>query len=184
MKKIGYMGIPLSNSEKAAQVIAGKRNIDAELVPLVSSEGVVRAILSGSIDYGVVAVRNMVAGPVLETEKAMKLGNVRKIEEFSMPIYHCVFVKRKGAKISAVASHVQALGQTYRNISQLFPGADRLEVEDTALAAEMLADGRLPGDTAVICGMAAGLHYGLILLKDNVEDDPDNLTDFALLEPC
>ncbi|MDN5357437.1 MAG: prephenate dehydratase [Candidatus Methanomethylophilaceae archaeon] len=184
MKKIGYMGIPLSNSEKAAQVIAGKRKIDAELVPLVSSEGVVRAILSGSIDYGVVAVRNMVAGPVLETEKAMKLGNVRNVEEFSMPIHHCVFIKRKGAKISAVASHVQALGQTYRNISRLFPGVDRLEVEDTALAAEMLADGRLPEDTAVICGMAAGLHYGLVLLKDNVEDDPDNLTDFALLESC
>ncbi len=182
MKKIGYMGIPLSNSEKAARVIANKGNIEAELVPLVSSEGVVKALISGSVDYGVVAVRNMVAGPVLETEKAMKLGELRIIEEFSMPIHHCVFVRRKEARISAVASHVQALGQTYRNVSQLFPGAGRLEVEDTALAAEMLSDGRLPEDTAVICGMAAGLHYGLVLLKENVEDDPDNWTDFALLE--
>lgn len=182
MKKIGYMGIPLSNSERAAQIVSQRRNIDAELVPLVSSEGVVKAILSGSVDYGVVAIRNMVVGPVLETERAMKMGDLRSIEEFSIPIHHCVFIKKPEAKISVVASHVQALGQTYRNVSQMFPGTDRLEVEDTALAAEMLADGRLPDSTAVICGMAAGKHYGLFLVKENVEDDPDNWTDFALIE--
>lgn len=184
MKKMGYMGIPLSNSENAAKIFLDKHGIEAELVPLVTSEGVVKALLNGTADYGVVATKNIVAGPVIETEEAMKLGRVCKIDEIGVPIHHCVFVKRKDVVIDTVASHIQALGQTKSNLDILFPDTKRITVEDTALAAEMLADGRLSENTAVICGMSAGIYNGLILLESNVEDDKENLTYFALIETC
>jgi prephenate dehydratase len=182
MKKIGYMGIPLSNSENAAKIFLGKHGMEAEPVPLVTSEGVVKALMDGTVDYGVVATRNIVAGPVTETEEAMKLGSFCKIDEIGVPIHHCVFVKKEGVAVNTVASHIQALGQTKANLDILFPGAKRVAVEDTALAAEMLADGRLSENTAVICGMSAGIHNGLTLFKSNVEDDKENLTYFALIE--
>lgn len=182
MKKMGYMGIPLSNSENAAQIMAKEYGMDVEFIPLITSEGVVKALLDGSIDHGVVAVSNVTVGPVIETVKALTLGNIKKIAELGIPIHHCVFVKKKGVKISAVASHIQALAQTKINVGKLFPGADSIEVDDTALAAEMLADGRLLEDTAVICGMAAGIHNTLVLVKENVEDDKENMTYFALIE--
>lgn len=184
MKKMGYMGIPLSNSENAAQIMAKEYDMDVELIPLITSEGVVKALLDGSIDYGVVATRNIIAGPVIETVEALNLGNIKMISELGIPIHHCIFVKKSGVKISSIASHIQALGQTQDNVTKLFPQADRLEVDDTALAAEMLADGRLPEDTAVICGMAAGKHNDLVLVKENVEDDKENMTYFALIEAC
>lgn len=181
MKKVGYMGIPFSNSENAAKKFIEKCKIDGELVPLINSEGVVKALLEGSVDYGVVAVRNAVAGKVLETEEALKLGPVKTIDEIGIPIHHCVFIKREGAEISAVASHIQALAQTRKNLDEMFPGVKKITTEDTALSAEMLADGRFEDGTAVICGLEAGRNKGLFLLKENIEDDKENMTYFALL---
>ncbi|HKM09038.1 MAG TPA: prephenate dehydratase domain-containing protein [Candidatus Methanomethylophilaceae archaeon] len=181
MKKIGYMGIPFSNSENAARKFIEKRGINGELIPLVNSEGVVRALLEDTIDYGIVAVRNAVAGKVIETEEALKLGPVKVIEEIGLSIHHCVFIKREGIKVSAVASHIQALAQTHNNLDEILPGIKKITTEDTALSAEMLADGRLPEDTAVICGLEAGRNKGLFLLKENIEDDKENMTYFALL---
>jgi len=183
MIRIGYMGIPLSNSEQAAGMMVHRMDDDVELVPLIDSESVVKALLNGEIDYGVVAVRNMVAGPVIETEEALRnRPSVISVTEVSIPIHHCIFVKREGVEIDSIASHVQALGQTYNNVERMFPGIKRVGVADTALAAEMLSDGRLPETTAVLCTMAAGMHYKLHLLEENVEDDPENWTDFALLK--
>lgn len=182
MIRIGYMGIPFSNSEHAAEMMIQRMDDEVELVPLTDSENVVKALLSEEIDYGVVAVRNMVAGPVIETEKALESNpSVSSIAEISIAIHHCMFVKREGVEVNSVASHVQALGQTYNNVERMFPGIKRIGVADTALAAEMLSDGRLPETTAVLCTKAAGINYGLHLLEENVEDDPDNWTDFALL---
>lgn len=183
MIRIGYMGIPLSNSEKAAELMIQRMDDDVELVPLIDSESVTKALLSGDIDYGVVAVRNMVAGPVVETEEALRNSpSIVSVTEISLPIHHCIFVKHEGAEIDSIASHIQALGQTYNNVEHMFPWIRRVGVADTALAAEMLSDGRLPETTAVLCTMAAGMHYKLHLLEENVEDDPENWTDFALLK--
>lgn len=184
MKKIGYMGIPLSNSENASGLFAEKFNMEAEHIPLTSAEGVVEALLKGEIDYGVLATRNIVAGAVLETEEALRRGKFRIVDEIGIPIHHCVFVKKENVHVNEVASHIQALGQTEKNLDRLFPGVKKTETEDTALAAEMLADGRLPENTAVICGMSAGMHHGLVLLKSNIEDNRENTTYFALIENC
>ncbi len=184
MKKIGYMGIPLSNSENASGLFAEKFGIEAEHIPLTNAEGVVGALLKGEADYGVVATRNIGAGSVAETDEALKLGDFRTIDEIGIPIHHCIFVKNKNVKVDTVASHIQALAQTDNNLKRLFPDAERITTEDTALAAEMLSDGRLSETTAVICGMSAGLHHGLVLLEKNIEDIKENLTYFALIEIC
>ncbi|MDR1404834.1 MAG: chorismate mutase [Candidatus Methanoplasma sp.] len=181
--KIGYMGIPFSNSEEAAEIFVRKnRWNDAAFIPLMSAPSVVKELEKRSVDYGVVATRNAVAGPVIETADSLNgKSNIEEYQTADVPIHHCLFVKREGCSVAAVASHVQALMQTAGNIGRMFPLAERIEVEDTAYAAEMLADGLLPDSTAVVCRKDAGEHYGLHLLKENIEDDPTNMTSFSLL---
>ncbi len=183
MISVGYMGIPGSNSEQAAKEFSEKMGwTDFELLPLVDSRGVVDAMGSGRCEYGVVAVANINAGPVEETREAL---NGRDDIEFVLsdwvPIHHCVFVKDRDAEIRHIASHIQALLQTKNNLESLFPGTDRMEVEDTAIAARYLAEGKLGDDTAVVCRRNAGEMFGLVMIHENIEDREDNMTEFHLL---
>lgn len=183
MVRISYMGIPFSNSEEAASRFAASRGWqNAELVAAVTSEGVVRSLRSGESDYGAVASSNITAGTVEETRKALEgADDIETVDTVTIPIHHCVFVKRKDAKIDCAVSHVQALLQTAGNLERLYPGTRRIEVEDTAYAAKMLAEGSLPETAAVICRRNAGEHYGLVLAHENIEDRGDNMTTFLLL---
>jgi prephenate dehydratase len=182
--RISYMGIPFSNSEEAAGKFAGSHGWkDAELIPEMSSEGVVRSLTEGRSDYGVVASSNITAGPVQETEEALRgRDDIARLCTDTVPIHHCVFVKNTNTEIHTVSSHIQALLQTRDHLSRLYPNTGRLEVEDTAYAAEMLAEGKLADDVAVVCRKNAGEHYGLILVHENIEDRSDNMTTFTLLK--
>lgn len=182
--KIGYMGLRFSNSEEAALEFAKSNDwTDYELLPLVSSMNVVRSLENGESDFGVVASNNIGAGPVIETELALReKDNIELLQTKVVYIHHCVFVKRKDVRIRTLASHVQALLQTKNTLEKLYPNTDRLEVEDTALAAKMLSEGLLPDSCAVICKKDAGKFYNLILEHENVEDRKDNLTTFTLLK--
>jgi prephenate dehydratase len=184
MIRIGYMGIPFSNSEEAAAMFARRQGWECfEPVALMSAAGVVDSLLGGSVDYGVVATRNISAGDVAETCDALKGKDaITVMDEIGMPIHHCLFAKDKSVKVEILASHPQALLQTGKNLGRLYPDAVWKEVEDTAYAAELLSQGKLPDTAAVVCRRNAGERYGLILLHENIEDNRDNMTYFALLK--
>lgn len=181
---VAYMGIPGSNSEQAAVEFAAKMGWDDyELLPRVDSRGVVDAMDREGAEYGVVAVANINAGPVEETRIALEgRDDIEFVLSFWVPIHHCVFI-REGydGPINHIASHIQALLQTKGNLERLFPGTDRIEVEDTAIAAEYLAEGKLPEDTAVVCRRNAGQMFHLRMIHENIEDRSDNMTEFHLL---
>ncbi len=182
--KVGYMGIPFSNSEEMAMVFSKKFDLkDAALVPLMSAKNVIDALVAREIDYGVLAVENKFAGIVLESEEAKKgVRNLRELDLMWSPIHHCVFKKNEGDPVTSLVSHVQALAQSRKNLERLYPGAEMVECEDTAYAAEMLAEGKLPEGSAAVCRRDAGEHYGLFLANENVEDNPDNMTRFSLVK--
>ncbi len=182
--RISYMGIPFSNSEEAANKFAESMGWkDVEFIPVVTSKGVVDSITSGESDYGVVASSNITAGTVIETQIALQGRNdIIKIKNDTVPIHHCVFTKNDHVKIRIVSSHIQALLQTKKNLDILYPGTKRVEVEDTAYAAKMLAEGKFSDDTAVVCRKNAGEYYGLFLAHENIEDRHDNMTTFTLLK--
>ena len=111
--KIGYQGIEGCNSLASARNMAGRLGwTDVEYVPLINSKGVVDALRAGTVDYGVMATMNHVAGVVLETEAALRGLNYRMLALDCIPIHHCLFVKDSSVKkITLVASHIQALKQ-------------------------------------------------------------------------
>ena len=181
--RIGYMGIPGSNSEAAAMEFAEEQGWeDPILIPLTDSARTVGAMLTGECDYGVVAVSNIEAGPVIETMDALQgHDDIVTIGDKWLPIHHCVFVKGEPGEITVVSSHIQALQQCRRSLESLFPDADLMESEDTALSAQHLAEGKLPDTAAVLCRRNAGEMFGLRMIHENIEDNKENMTEFHLL---
>ena len=181
---MAYMGIPGSNSEQAAIDFAEKMGLgDPEMLPRMDSQGTVRAMDEEGAEYGVVAVRNINAGPVIETQEALAgRDDIECVDSIWVPIHHCVFVLPGTEKVEHVASHIQALLQTAGSLSALFPDADRIEVEDTAVAARYLSEGSLPEGTAAVCRANAGAMFGLEMIHENIEDRKDNMTEFHLLK--
>jgi prephenate dehydratase len=181
--RVGYMGIPFSNSEEMARVFSAKFDLkEVELVPLMSAKNVIDHLISKDIQYGVLAVENRFAG-IVEESRIAKLGvrNLLELDLMWSPIHHCVFKRNKDDKITSLVSHIQALLQSQNNLRSLYPEVELVECEDTAYAAEMLAKGKLPEGSAAVCRRDAGEHYGLYLANENVEDNKDNMTKFSLV---
>lgn len=182
--KIGYQGIEGCNSLASAKRMAERLGwTQTEYVPLIHSRGVAAGLASGQVDYGVMATRNHIAGPVIETCEALASIPYRVVAEDCIPIHHCLFVKDPSCtKIDIVASHIQALRQCRENLDRHCPGAQWRETEDTAMAARYLAQGSLPDTAGVLCRREAGEALGLYLLRENLEDDRENATEFVLVE--
>ena len=165
--RIGYQGIRGSNSEFATgefvRTLRLSRLGEVELVPLVSSMGVIQALREGRVDFGVVAVRNKIAGEVKETKDALRPIVYNVADTNTVPIRYCMCIHSDASfnKITTVASHPQALAQTAKERAQRFPNLREVETADTALAAQQLADGTLPKTTAVLCSEHAAKLYGL-----------------------
>ncbi len=182
--RIGYMGIPFSNTEEMALIFSKKFDLkDAELVPLMSANNVMDELVAGRVDYGVLAVENKFAG-IVEESRIAKAGvrNLKELDLMWSPIHHCVFKRNKDDEVRSLISHIQALMQSQNNLRRLYPGAEFVECEDTAYAAEMLSKGELPEGSAAVCRRDAGEHYGLYLDNENVEDNKENMTRFSLVK--
>lgn len=185
--RIGYQGAMNSNAHHATQAIIDKLKLkNVELVPLISSSAVIEALGNNDITYGVVAVENNIAGVVKETQDALAKTNMRldKLTAEKMPIHHALF-KIPGVPtedIEYVASHIQALLQTWKTRAKQYPYMKEKEIADTAIGAEWLAEGKLDKNTAILCSKSAGYANGLELIADNVEDSTGNYTEFCLYQ--
>ena len=184
---IGYQGIPGSNSEAASEQFVQRFALEpATLVPLVTSKDVVHALREGSIDYGVMAVYNKIAGDVAETKDALQTIDYDIYGALAIPIRHCLF-KHPGVHVedvTTIASHPQALLQTQIVRKQLYPMLSEVATPDTALAAKQLASGELSPMTMVLCSKQAGLQQGLELVHEDLKDLPDeivNETEFLVV---
>lgn len=183
--KIGYQGIEGSNSEEVSLIFSRKHELrEVKFIPLISAKNVVNALVNKEIDYGVLAIRNSITGIVEETEKALSNVELVEIAKEKIPIQHFLFKKKnvESANITNVASHIQALKQTRNTRKNLYPNWNEIEMEDTALAAKYLAIGNLDDNTAVICRKNAGKLYNLELIAENLEDNPNNYTEFGIFE--
>lgn len=180
--KIGFQGDVDSNSEEASHKFATELNLKNIIyIPLITSQNVVRALENKEIDFGVMAIKNNSAGPVIETQKALT-EKINLIKSIDIKIHHALFTKTKKCQIKFIASHIQALNQTKTNCKKILPNTIQIECSDTAVAAKMLAEEKYPNTYAVICRKNAGLNYNLFLLAENIEDNPDNKTTFGLFE--
>ena len=182
---IAYQGEQFSNSEIAAkEFVLQMKFEDVNFVPMRTSGRVVDLLVRGVADYGVLAIKNSFFGEVLETKNAMEGISYVEHKVLHMPIHHCLFSgpnKPQAKKLTQIYSHVQALGQCKATLAEIAPNASLDEAEDTAFAAKQLGDGNYSELSGVLCRREAGEANGLFLLKENVEDSPNNVTSFVLI---
>ena len=184
---LGVMGIRGSFSEEAALEYARDNNLgDVEIVELLNTEKVLRAVEAGEIDIGIFALENSNGGVVYESVYAMAAHRFKVVDLFEIDVNHTLLVHpslpgREG--IERIASHQQAIRQCRMWLRHHFPTTLVTEEPDTAEAARMLATGELPASTAVIAAERCAELFGLRVLERRIQDLKFNFTTFVAAGP-
>jgi prephenate dehydratase len=143
---------------------------------------VARAVESGEVNAGVLAVENTLAGSVVASYDALaSCDRVVAVGEMIIGIHHCVLAT-PGTSLAAirwVESHPVALAQCGRFFDR-HPHLEPRATYDTAGSAMEVARARDPRRAALASRIAAA-HYGLEILEADVEDRPDNQTRFVAI---
>ena len=103
---------------------------------------------------------------------------VRICGEIEFRIHHTLLGKCSRTEVREVYSKPQALSQCRNWLAKHLPAARSIEVTSTSTAAQLA--GEKPG-AAAIASRQAGMHYGLEVLAENIEDNPSNTTRFAVI---
>jgi len=185
MKKIGIQGIEGSFSEEAAKSYCQKFGItDFELAYLVSSMNVLDGLTEKTIDTGIFAMENAQGGVVIESVEALAKNQCKIIDMFYVEISQNLLAKDHIAlgDIEEIHSHEQALKQCKDYLAEKFWSKKLVEQEDTAKAAQDLAEGKLPNHVGVIASKNSAEKYGLNILDNDIHDLKKNLTLFLAVE--
>lgn len=138
------------------------------------------AMKAGTVDAGVIAMENSIAGRVEDVYHMLPRAGLRIIGERFKPI-HMHLMSNPGVQLAQVrtaASHVMALAQCRATLGRL--GIRPEVASDTAGAARALAEAPDPTRAAIAPALAAEL-YGLTILEREVEDELHNTTRFLLM---
>lgn len=205
-KKISYLGIPGSYSHQACQKIFP----DCYYSGMKKFDDVIKSADSGQADYAVLPVENSSAGRVTEVYNLLPTVKLKIVGEYLLPIHHSLLVSYKAyrqwvptgmkdedipawkssrltpkerdiayASIREVHSHSQALMQCSDFLEKRLPNARTVVDFDTATASQALS--RLDTkERAVIAAPSAEDIYSLIVLDNDIENDPYNMTRFLV----
>ncbi len=173
--RIAYLGPIYSFSYLAAVRHFG---MTANLLPQASIAAVFEDIMRGGSDWGVVPIENSTDGRIVDTFSMFAQSPLLICGEIQLPIRHCLLAKCKRSEIRELYSKPQAISQCRKWIADHLPSVHVVEIDSTALAAEIAS--RKTG-AAAIASREAGMHYGLDLIDDGIEDNPHNLTRFAVI---
>jgi len=176
------MGIRGSFSEEAAIEYARDNGLeDYEIVELVTTEGVLKAVDSGEVDIGIFALENSNGGVVYESIYAMAAHRFHIEDLFEIDVNHALLAHKQlpsREAIDRIASHQQAIRQCRMWLRRNFPTTLITEEPDTAAAARMLAAGELPPTTAVIASERCAELFGLQVIERRIQDLKFNFTTF------
>ena len=175
--RIGFLG-PEGTFSHDALLRSGR---DGDAVALPTLHDAVLAVQEARVDVALVPFENAIEGtvnPVLDT-LVFEAPDVRIAGELVHPVRQCLIAGRplELGKVSQVISHPQPIAQCARFLRDHLPGVPVVTVSSTAEAVRMVVAGSEPH--AALGPMAAAEIYGGAVLRDGVEDDPDNVTRFV-----
>ena len=144
-------------------------------------ESVFTAIEQGLCQYGILPIENSTAGSVKKVYDLMIHHKFSIVRTFRLKIDHNLLAN-SGAALSSIKeiySHEQAINQCSEFLAKM-PGVKVIPVENTAVAAEMVASsGRT--DVAAISSRSCMELYGLTSLAASIQDEGNNRTRFICI---
>ena len=147
-----------------------------------SFEKVFSAIEAGLCRYGVLPIENSTAGSVKQVYDLMISRKFRIVRTVRIKIDHNLMAKPGVAlsEIREIYSHEQAIHQCSAFLASLGPNVKITQVENTAKAAQMVAEsGRR--DVASLSSRSSAVQYGLEILSASVQNNGNNHTRFICI---
>jgi chorismate mutase/prephenate dehydratase len=195
--RVAYLGPEYTYSHLAAISRFGQ---SAELLPVATIAGVFEEVERGHAEFGVVPIENSTDGRVADSlecfASASRLGQsptgggvdrgaggtlsqpTQICGEVPLRIHHCLLGRSTRSEIRRVCSKPQALSQCRNWLSTHLPN---VKLEPTSSTAEAASLAAAEPDTAAIAAEQAAVNHGLNVLARNIEDNPENVTRFAVI---
>ena len=144
-------------------------------------DGIFNAIEQGLCQYGILPIENSTAGSVKKVYDLMIKHNFSIVRTFRLKIDHNLLCNPGAAlsDIKEVYSHEQAINQCADFLKKL-PGVKVIPVENTAVAAQMVAQSERK-DIAAISSRACAELYSLYTLAASIQDEGNNRTRFICI---
>src|ERR1700730_3475509 len=179
-QRVAFQGERGAFSEEAAVKLLGE---EIQLVPRPTFEALYSSIQDGLADTILAPIENSLAGSVHRSYDLLIASGLHIQAEVVIPIVHNL-IGTPGAKfdlITQVSSHPVALAQCERFFVS-HPSIKRVAADDTAGS---VRDVMQAGDStrAAIASRRAASVYGGTILREHLEDHPENYTSFLLLAP-
>ncbi|MDR5709319.1 MAG: prephenate dehydratase [Armatimonadota bacterium] len=180
MRRVVFQGEAGAYSEEAALRHFGP----VKTVPRRTLREVFESVASGDCEAGIVPVENSEAGSINETYDLLLEFHDRLVitGEISLRIAHCL-LGVPGARLEGIRrvySHPQALAQCEAFLRKL--GAEPVPAYDTAGSARLVA-ARGEAEEAAIASRRAAELYGLVVLAEDIHNNPLNTTRFLSIAP-
>lgn len=139
------------------------------------------AIEQGLCQYGILPIENSTAGSVKKVYDLMIHHNFSIVRTFRLKIDHNLLAKpgTKLSDIQEIYSHEQAINQCGDFLKNM-PGVKIIPVENTAVAAQMVAQSQ-DNHAAAISSKGCEEIYGLCSLADSIQDKGNNRTRFICI---
>lgn len=173
---VAYLGPEGTHTEQAVQKYFGSSVV---MKPLASVPDVFKEVENGKMNFGVVPIENSLGGTVYSTLDEFVDSPLKVIgEEFLNIHQHLLGNADSISEIKRIYSHPQSFAQCRVWLENNLPNVEKIEVSSNGKAASMV-----PWDkfSAAIAGAIAAEKYGLTILAENIEDNPENYTRFWII---
>ncbi|HKH13717.1 MAG TPA: prephenate dehydratase [Solirubrobacterales bacterium] len=182
--RVAFLGPAGTFSEDA--LLAAVGDADIEPLPRPSVYAAIRAVGAGEADRALVPFENSIEGGVRSTLDTLAFDgeDVMLAGEHDHVIRHSLIARTDLPleRIAIVLSHPQASAQCARFIRERLPDAGVRAAESTADAVRTVAATDEPW--AALGAASAARIYGCVVLREGVEDNPDNVTRFVWIAPA
>ena len=174
---VAFQGEIGAYSEEAAFQFFGS---SIEVKPCESLDDVFKVVEQGEVQFGVVPVENSIEGSISRTYDLLLDSSLRVWGEMELRVSHCLIAspEERLDLIKRVYSHPQALGQCQAFLKHL--DVELIPTYDTAGSVKMIKEKGIT-DGAAIAGTRAAEIYGMKVIAQEIEDNPNNFTRFFIL---
>ena len=174
--RVAYLGPKYSYSHLASVAKFGEA---VEHVPVGSIAAVFEEVNRRHVQFGIVPLENSTDGRIVDTlDMFVRLPGLKIRAEVRLRVHHCLLGRCEWGQVQRIYSKAQALSQCRHWLGKNLPQARIVDVVSTAAAAEHAQREEF---AAAVASRAAADAYQLNILAENIEDQPHNVTRFAVI---
>ena len=185
IKKLLFLGPNGSYSDFAKNNFIDAFNLNCVSTNLKSISSIIKALKEANSQdiVAVIPIENSIDGIVRETLdnlSSLKKEGIKIVAETTLDVKHALIGFGKKRDIKIIRSHTQALAQCKQYILNNF--ADNL-IEEATLSTSSAIKSLDKNDTkvAAIGSVECAKMYGIPVIEQNINDEPNNKTRFILL---